>query len=356
MTVPFTFKTPSSRLIASELSEDLETQEETKINGSQKVLDPEATSDPELMEPNEYLGDGDGREVILSEKSLDIQNCDETMKTIQTKNHQTTINDLPHDILKIIFDNLTPCMVACLGLTCCRFYASCKIHHPGPFNLELHDAERYHGISQRYLPDAICNPISCVYYSCEHKRLMTSEFHSEPIFIIEISRHRVGNIPVTSYPRRDHLADLIETWHGLRHYRKTWLNVGINGETKYIIKYLLISAYNPSNEFCKMKLALQDRYSDFYHAEPERLAASGLVWIGRPRPILPNPHQMAPHDWFLEAKETILGDRYQHTSKNLWAEFWSNYVIGKKCLDWMEEQPHDTFSDWSKESSWVWGG
>ncbi|KAJ8058881.1 hypothetical protein OCU04_011865 [Sclerotinia nivalis] len=342
-----TCKTPNCQLMSSGFLKDPETRESTNINGGQKILDPEAISDPELMKPYECSDESNGREVILSENFLVLQNCDETMKTIETKKHQTTINDLPHDILMLIFDNLTPCMVACLGLTCCRFYASCKIHHPGPFNLELHDTEQYHAITQRsrYCPDAICNPVSCVHYSCGSKRLLTSEFQADPIIIVEISRHRAGSIPVTPYPRRDHLADLIETWHGLRHYRKTWLNVGNNGESKYILKYLLISVYNPSNEYCKVKLALQDRYSDFYLVKPQR--------PGPPRPILPNPHQMAPHDWFLKAKEIILGDRCQHMSKYLWAEVWGNYVIGKNCLDWMEERPYDTFSDWSQKKLWI---
>ncbi|CAD6446104.1 1d9a12cf-9efc-43bb-9d82-79574dfb0f22 [Sclerotinia trifoliorum] len=335
----------------SGILKETKTQEKIEVNGSQKVLEPEATSDPELMEPSVYSDESYCREVILSENFLDLLNCDETMGTIETRNH-TTINDLPHDVLMIIFDNLTPCMIACLGLTCRRFYTSCKIHHPGDFNLELHDTEQHHSVNQKYYPDTICNPLSCVHYSCDHKRLTTSEPQEDAMLIVEISRHQSGSIPATPYPRRDHLADLIETWHGLRDYRKTWLNVGNNGKSKYILKYLLISVYNPSNEHCKLKSALQDRYSDFYQGKPQRPAVFGLVWIGGPWPTLPNPHQMTPRDWFLKAKEIILGDRSQHMSKDLWAEVWGGYVVGKNCLDWMEERPYDKFSDWSKECLW----
>ncbi|APA08806.1 predicted protein [Sclerotinia sclerotiorum 1980 UF-70] len=200
--------------MSSEFSKDPKTQEKSKINGGHKILDLVAISNPELMESSVSISsdESDGREVILSEGILDLQNCDETM------NHHTTITDLPHDVLMIIFDNLTPCMTACLGLTCSRFYITCKIHRPEPFNLSLHDTKNHHCVTQKYRPETICNPLSCVYFSCDNGSLASSEPEEDAMLILEISRHQVGNIPATPYPRRDHLADLIETWQGLRHY------------------------------------------------------------------------------------------------------------------------------------------
>ncbi|TGO54631.1 hypothetical protein BCON_0104g00280 [Botryotinia convoluta] len=264
---------------------------------------------------------------------------------IETKIRQVTIDDLPHDILMNIFDELTLCMIACLGLTCRRFYTSCKIYHPKPFSLALYVDQK----CNQDLSVAFCNPLGCSYFSDKATfipmyKTVRGWYQDAPLQIIRKEW----------YPGHGkHLADLIENWQGLRHYRKTWLDIGRYPYTFFLSRYLLISAYNPSNENCKAKLALQDRYRDHLlhlplYGDPRALLYSGLYrqWRGRPRSALPNPRQMEPRAWFLEAKEIISRDRYNHVRKGRWVFHWRDYTVGKGSGDWPDQEISDLFSGW----------
>ncbi|KAF7888007.1 uncharacterized protein EAF01_011161 [Botrytis porri] len=136
--------------------------------------------------------------------------------TIETKTRQVTINDLPHDILMNTFDDLNPCIIACLGLTSRRFYTSCKIYHPKPFNLAL-------CVDQKCAQDlsvALCHPLGRCQFSDKaisnpRYKIIGRWFEDTPLQIIRAEW----------YPGHGkYLADLIENWQGLHHYRKTCLD------------------------------------------------------------------------------------------------------------------------------------
>ena len=120
----------------------------------------------------------------------------------------------------MIFDNLTPCMVACLGLTCREFYASCKVHHPKPFSLALH-------VTQVYYP----NPNKPgkkfdKFDSCAHNSYRVIHGLSEKTgFNSGWKSRRKGNRYMADTWRpsqKFYLADLIETWSGFRDHQKVW--------------------------------------------------------------------------------------------------------------------------------------
>ncbi|KAF7956093.1 hypothetical protein EAE96_005014 [Botrytis aclada] len=264
---------------------------------------------------------------------------------IETKTHRVSMNDLPHDILMNIFDELTPCMIACLGLTCRRFYTSCKIYHPKPFSLALYvDQKCTEGLSIGF-----CNPLGCSDFSGKET--------SAPMYKTTrgwYQHETLQTIRKEWYPGHGkHLADLMENWQGLRHYRKTWLDVGRHSYTFYLPRYLSISAYNPSNENCKAKLDLQDRYRDHLlhlplYGDSRILLYTRIYrpWRGVSRPALPDPRQMDPEVWLLKAREIISKDRYNHARKGKWVSHWRDYAVGKDCRDWPDQEPCDLFSDW----------
>ncbi|KAF7885814.1 uncharacterized protein EAF02_004323 [Botrytis sinoallii] len=344
-----------------QLPKDQKILKTTETERSQRVLCRKLILNSEIMESPENLDQVNDGELIPEPtsteiKTLDIQPIVERQDgvsspdhciddAIETKTRHVTINDLPHDILMNIFDELSPCMIACLGLTCRRFYTSCKIHHPKPFSLALYVDQK----CNQDLSVAFCNPLGCCQFS--DKTTFT------PMYSTVRSWYQDAPLQIIRkqwYPRHGkHLADLIENWQGLCHYRKTWLDIGRYPYTFFFPRYLSISVYNPTNENCKAKLALQHRYRDHFLHLPLygdthvlRHTRSYRRLRGVPRLALPNPHQMEPRAWFLEAKELILRDRYNHVRKSRWISHWRDYTVGKVCRDWPDQDISDIFSDW----------
>lgn len=334
----------------------------TETEASQKIFHRILILHSEIMEsPGNPEQANCGELITKSTRSKDIQTLDMQSiikrqngvfnsdyfvdDAIETKTRQVSINDLPHDILMNIFDELTPCMVVCLGLTCRRFYASCKIYHPKPFNL----ASYVDPNNNQDQTVAFCNSLAC----CQ----LSDKIPFTPMYSTVRYRSRKSRIQTILrewYPGHGkHLVDLIENWQGLRHYRKTWLDVGGYPGLYFFPRYLLISTYNPSNENCKAKLALQQRYKDYFHHVllhgdsypiPHRNSnpqLRGPSWLA-----IPNPLQMEPRAWFLESKEIILRDRYVHARKGIWLFHWRNLTVGQGCEDWLEEELLNFFSEW----------
>ena len=345
-----------------QLSKDQEIRTATETEGTQEILYRDLIVKFEVMESSEYPVQVNGGDLILkSARSTDTQtfgiesiferqggvsnsNCC-VDAAIETKIRKITIDHLPHDILMNIFDELTPCMIASLGLTCSRLYTSCKIYHPKSFSLALHvDQTCNHDLSI-----AFCNPLGCSSPSVKGTYI--------PLYQTVRGWYREIPYPVIRKEwcpgHGKHLADLLEDWRGLRHYRKAWLDIGRYPYTFFLPRYLSITAYNPSNENCKVKLALQDRYRDHLlhlslcgDSRVLLLSRSYRPWRGLTRPILPSPRQMDPRAWFLEAKEILLRDRCNHAQKKRWVFHWRHYTIGQGCEDWPEQEAVEFFSEW----------
>ncbi|CCD49101.1 predicted protein [Botrytis cinerea T4] len=304
-----------------QLSKDQEIRTATETEGTQEILYRDLIVKFEVMESSEYPVQVNGGDLILkSARSTDTQtfgiesiferqdgvsnsNCC-VDDAIETKIRKITIDHLPHDILMNIFDELT---------------------------------------------QSFCNPLGCSSPSVKGTYI--------PLYQTVRGWYREIPYPVIRKEwcpgHGKHLADLLEDWRGLRHYRKAWLDIGRYPYTFFLPRYLSITAYNPSNENCKVKLALQDRYRDHLlhlslcgDSRVLLLSRSYRPWRGLTRPILPSPRQMDPRAWFLEAKEILLRDRCNHAQKKRWVFHWRHYTIGQGCGDWPEQEAVEFFSEW----------